>query len=400
MAHAILNEKIMDRKIFKTICYFSAFMMMGMFGAILGPTLPELAQQTNSPLKSMSILFTIRALGGLLGSFVGGQLYDKVKGHPIIGAMLIIVAILLALVPTLKTLSILILLFLILGICNNVSNIGGNTLLIWIHQEKVTSYMNALHFFFGFGALIAPLIVAQVITFNYGIEWAYWLLAMIILPAGILFLFVPSPAVKKVSNKTNGKISNPLLTVSIILFLFFWVGIEVGFGGWIYSYALKTGLTDKAGAAYLISIFWGAFTISRLLSIPLAIRIRPVTFLYINLIGTLVSISCITLFPGSYMALLIGTGGAGIFMASVFPTTFSFSERRMVISARVTSWFFIGGSIGAMTIPWLMGQVIETQSIKIMNILLGTLLLTLITLTWICFGLKPKLLHTEQIKST
>jgi fucose permease len=81
-------------------------------------------------------------------------------------------------------------------------------------------------------------------------------------------------------------------------------------------------------------------------------------------------------------------------------TTFSFSERRMVISARVTSWFFISGSIGAMTIPWLMGQVMETKPITIMIFLLGALLVALIILSWICFGLKPELLNAEPVKPT
>ncbi len=41
------------------------------------------------------------------------------------------------------------------------------------------------------------------------------------------------------------------------------------------TYAVKLGLADAALAAYLTSLFWLAFTIGRLISIPVAIRFSP-----------------------------------------------------------------------------------------------------------------------------
>jgi fucose permease len=46
-------------------------------------------------------------------------------------------------------------------------------------------------------------------------------------------------------------------------------------------------------------------------------------------------------------------------MASIFPTTLSLAERRMMITGRVTGWFFVGVGAGAMTIPWMVGQLFE-----------------------------------------
>ncbi len=59
---------------------------------------------------------------------------------------------------------------------------GGNTLLVWVHREKVGPFMNALHFFLGVGAFLSPIMIAQVVLLSGGIRGAYWALALLMLP--------------------------------------------------------------------------------------------------------------------------------------------------------------------------------------------------------------------------
>ena len=65
------------------------------------------------------------------------------------------------------------------------------------------------------------------------------------------------------------------------------------------------------------------------------------------------------LWPQSMVAIWGGTLGLGLSMASVFPVTITLAERRMTITGRVTSWFFVGASLGGMSLPWLIGQLFE-----------------------------------------
>ena len=46
-------------------------------------------------------------------------------------------------------------------------------------------------------------------------------------------------------------------------------------------------------------------------------------------------------------------------MGPLFPTTISFASTRMTTTGRVTAWFLVGGSLGVMTLPWLIGQLFE-----------------------------------------
>lgn len=358
----------------KTIAYYTAFIALGMVTASLGPTLPGLAEHTRSSVGDMSFLFTARALGYLVGSLLGGRLYDRLAGHPLMAIVLGIMAVMMACLPLVFLLWALIAALLLLGMAQGVVDVGGNTLLVWVHRSKVGPFMNALHFFFGVGSFISPLIVAWAVAVNGDITWAYWILALIILPVAVWFGFLPSPQVQSEHTQIQTKTHHPFLMVGIAIFLFLHVGVQIGFGGWVFTYAVTADLADKTLAAYLTAAFWGALTVGRLFSIPFASRFKPVGLLFTNLVGGLLSLIIMYLWQDSLSAFITGTIGLGFFMATIFPTTLSFSERRMTISGKVTSWFLVGASLGAMTFPWLIGQSLENNGPQTMiPILLGIL---------------------------
>jgi fucose permease len=54
-----------------------------------------------------------------------------------------------------------------------------------------------------------------------------------------------------------------------------------------------------------------------------------------------------------------GTLGLGLSMASVFPTAITLAGRRLSLTGQVTGWFLVAGSLGAMSLPWVIGQLFE-----------------------------------------
>ncbi|MCP4537418.1 MAG: MFS transporter [Chloroflexi bacterium] len=363
------TNSLKDRdRIPNTIGYYAAFIALGMSTASLGPTLPGLAENTGSQLGEISFLFTTGALGYLLGSFFGGRLYDRVSGHRLMAAVLIVMVVMLALVPLLPLLWLLAIVLMVLGMAQGTLDVGGNTLLVWVHRDKVGPFMNGLHFFFGVGSLLAPIIIAQVVLIGGSIaaSWnslaAYWVLALLMLPVIAWLLRLPSPQTQTVSeDEPEGERQvNHLLVALIALFFVIYTGAEVGFGGWVFTYAVKVNLGTETSAAYLNSVFWGALTLGRLLAIPIAARVRPRFILLSDLVGCLASVGVILLWPNAPTMLWLGTFGLGFSMASIFPTMISLAERRMTITGKVTSWFFVGTSIGGMFLPWLIGQLFES----------------------------------------
>jgi FHS family Na+ dependent glucose MFS transporter 1 len=347
-------------RISKTAAYYLAFIALGLTSASLGPTLPDLAENTRTHLREISFLFTARSLGYLIGSFFGGRLYDRQPGHPLMALMLIGMALALAFIPTVSLLWVLTGVLLFLGMVEGALDVGGNTLLVWVHRHRVGPYMNGLHFFFGIGAFLSPLIIAQAVLVSGNITWAYWMLALLVAPVALWLLRLSSPPAQTVSKDGPVGQVNHRLVALIVLFFFLYVGAEVAFGGWIYTYAVELKITTEAVAAYLTAAFWGALTIGRLLAIPIAARVRPRYILLGDLVGCLVSIGLILVWPGSLAAVWLGTIGVGLSMASIFPTTISLAERRMTVTGQVTGWFFVGASAGGMLLPWLIGQMFES----------------------------------------
>lgn len=343
----------------RTVGYFAAFVALGLFSASMGPTLPALADHTHSHLNEISFLFTGRSLGYLAGSFLAGRLYDRIPGHRVMAGALLLLALMMISVPLIPLLWLLTIALLVLGMAEGAVDVGGNTLLLWVHREKVGPIMNGLHFFFGLGAFFSPIIVAQAILWSGDIKWAYWMLALLMVPAFGLLVRMPSPARPAASHDTPAARANGLLVFLIVLFFFLYVGAEVSFGGWIYTYSVALNLGSATSAAYMASAFWGALTLGRLLGVPLAARFSPRAMLLGDLIGALAGVAIILLWPGSLAALWGGTFVTGFSTASIFPTAIVFAERRMPMTGQTTAWFLVGASAGGMFLPWLIGQLFE-----------------------------------------
>ena len=363
-----LSEKA--EKLPQTIAYFAAFVALGLSSSSMGPTLTGLAENTHTDLQSISFLFTARSLGYLIASFRGGKLYDKRRGNRVMAVALMSMAVLLALVPVLPKLWLLAITILLIGIAEGALDIGGNTLLVWVHGKRVAPFMNALHFFFGVGAFLSPIIVAQAMLLNPSLKAAYWALALLMLPVAFWILQLPSPAPQTVSLENSKAQVNPRLVTFIAVFFFLYLGAEVGFGGLIYTYVISLNLGNATVAAYLTAVFWGSLTVGRLIAIPLGARFTPRVILVSNLIGCMMSLAVILIWSHSFVALCVGTVGLGLSMASIFPTTFSFAERRMTITGQVTGWFIVGASAGAMFLPWLIGQLFEKLGAHVMMVII------------------------------
>jgi len=343
----------------QTLGYFGAFITLGFTTASLGPSLPYLALNTGSTISKISILFTAKSGGYLLGSIIGGRLYDRVPGHAVAFAAILGIAVATMLTPVIPFLWVLVLILGLLGMLEGALDVGCNAMLVWVHGENVGPFMNALHFFFGVGTFIVPIIIAQSVLRSGAINWGFYSLAIIMLPLAIWIIRTTSPSHPKTTMERVETGKTKIIAL-IIAFLFTCVGAEMGFGGWVYTYAIEIKLASAASGAYLTSAYWGALTAGRLLSIPIASRVRPRWILLGDLIGSVISLLIITVFSESTIALWTGSILLGLSFASIFPTIFILAERRMTLTGTVTSWFFIGSSLGGMFLPWLMGQLFET----------------------------------------
>lgn len=379
-------------KLVLTTAYYLSFIMLGLLTAAEGPALPGLAENTSSTLDQISLIFVFGSLGYLLGSLAGGQAYDRMPGNRVIAFTLIMIAICTALIPFMHSLGLLLAVLFVMGLAKGALDVGGNTLLLWVHGEKAGPFMNGLHFFFGLGAAVAPLILARVLLLTGGIQWMFWLFAIISLPLAVWIWAMPEPPAERGDPQENEAAPFPILPVTLLaLFFLVYVGAELGFGNWIYTYALTLGLGTSITSAYLTSAFWGTFTLGRLLGVWVSTRLRPATILVLDILGCIASLVLILLWRDSAVVLWAGAVGLGLFMASIFPTTLMLAGERMRLSGAMTGWFLAGGSVGGMFLPWFMGQVFVRVDPVTMPILVMVCLVINLLVIWVFLSRRPVL---------
>jgi MFS transporter, FHS family, Na+ dependent glucose transporter 1 len=358
------------RVILPTIIFYLSFIVLGLTTAVTGPTLPTLAEHTSSRIDQISFIFIAGSLGYLLGTMFGGRLYDRIPGNRLIPLGLIILAASAACVPIASQLWILATAIFILGISQGVVDVGGNTLLIWVHGAGVGPYMNGLHLFFGIGALLSPILVAQIVHATGEINWVYWSFSVLTLPLAIWAWFLNNPERPKAAVSSE-RVKINVVAVAIIATLFFlYVGAEIGYGNWLYTYTLSLNLGTPLTAAYLTSAFWGFFTLGRLAGIPISTRVQPLKILFIDILGCLISAGMIILGSSSSTALWLGTILLGLSMASFFATLMTFADSKLHISGQVTGLFLVGAGLGGMFLPWFIGQSFSAKGPQTMPVIL------------------------------
>ena len=365
-----IHDPIRREKTLQTILYYAVFIALGCVSSTFGPTLLELAQNTSVGIDTIAAIFTVASLGTLLCSLVIGHFYDRLKPHGVLAVFLLIVAGANVLVPLLHVFWALLLTSFVLGFTATGVNIGGNTLLVWTHRAEVGPYMNGLHFFYGVGATVSPAMIALVRNLTGGITWAYWVLALIVLPVALAATGVKSPTspAEHISTETMEKGSLNRRLIFIIMLIFFFYTAVIGYSSWVAAYATELSLMDITLASLITAAFWGALTVGRVAAIPIATRVPPRHVLLADILGSLASILVVLLFPRSVAALWVGTCGLGFSLASMFPTIMTMSERRMTLTGRVTGLFFLASSLGSMAMPWITGQLIEMQGVRSMVI--------------------------------
>jgi FHS family Na+ dependent glucose MFS transporter 1 len=353
-----------------TIAYYLAFIVLGMTTAASGPSLLKLAEHTASRLDQISLIFVFSSLGYLIGSYFGGRAYDRFPGHNLMAITLVFIAIASIMIPLASRLSILLFAMFLSGLVAGILDVGCNTLLLWTHGEKAGPFMNGLHFFFGVGSLIAPLLLAQVLLRTNDIHWMYYFFAVACVPIMIWLWLLPEPH-HSAQKESNANAAFPVLPVALIVILFLlYVGLELGFGNWVYTYAITLNLATEVTAAYLTSAFWGSFTFGRLLGIWVSTRMKPHVIIFLDLIGCAISAVIIMLWKESSLVLWVGTFGLGLSMASVFPSLMMLAGERMQITGAITGWFLVGSGAGSMLIPWLLGQIFTYTGPQLMTTVL------------------------------
>ena len=340
-----------------TRLHLGSFIALGCSVLILGPSLETFRLGAHVSKSQIGLLISAGSVGYLLGSVLTGRLLQRYLAHRVLGTGLLAIALTLVGLTSVHSLIALAALESFLGVGAAMVDVTGNTVVLWVH--KGGAIMNALHLAFGVGGILAPIIVSKSLSWTDGIRAGYLVVAAAVAMIAVAVLLRPSPENPHQVGSRGFPSGKSRLLILAMLWFVSYAWVEVGFQSWIFEYGTARGLNRLTQAAYLGTTFLVAFSLGRLISIPLASRASARIMMFADLALCIVGL-CVMLVGGrNVVAMWTGTILFGFGTASMFPSMLSMAEPNIPSTSSVTSTFLIGSSIGSIFLPVLIGALID-----------------------------------------
>jgi fucose permease len=298
-----------------------AIFIYGMIAAMLGTILPDLSDRFHlSPSQNGTIAFA-QALGLIIASLGVGPLLDNEgkKLGLILGLTFISIA-LFSLPRSPGFRGILLLMFL-LGLGGGIVVTAANALVSDLGEAHRAAALNLVNLFFGLGGLATPFIAANLFGRNW-VRLCYTIASLTVVTLIIQILTkMPAPAGSGgfVLADASPVLGRPLLFL-IGLFLFLYVGCEVGIWNWLPRHLIAQGIPESQALNILSLGFALGLLIGRLGTSAILIGVPAVTVTLIASVAMAVTTFLMlrTNKPGTAFVLVFLSG---LSMAPVFPTT-------------------------------------------------------------------------------
>jgi fucose permease len=339
------------------VAYLGAFGAMGVVQLALGPSLDTLRAHTGATTATIGVLFTASSLGYLVGVLLAGQIVAHRDVHGVLRVGLLIVAAMALCVPGPSSLAVLIAVETVLGFGMGLIEIGGNSVVLW--RFRGGAAMNALHAAFAIGATIAPIIVGRSLAWTNGIGAAWVAAAVITLAPFVLLVRRAGPANPHVAVGRGIPPGAALITALGAVWFAIYVGVEIGVAGWIYDYARDRGIGGTQTVTALGAVFLGAFAVGRIAGVPIARRVSAARMLAGDHALAIVAALALTLAGDHAAAIWPATALLALGLASMFPSMLSVSDAAIPATGTVTSIYMIGSGVGSMTVPVLIGVLLD-----------------------------------------
>lgn len=364
------------------VIIYLAFISLGLPDSLLGAAWPVMQQDFGSPLEVGGFIFMTVAAGTILSSLVSGRIIDRFgtgKVTFVSGLMTASALLGFYFAPSILWLFVW---AIPLGLGAGAVDAALNNY-VAIHYKA--HHMSWLHSFWGVGATLGPVIMAQFISGQFAWRSGYLTIAIIQFLLAAILLF-SLPLWKKVSQITmvteneevedvheeirseNTKVK-PMqmkgVKLALVTFLFY-CATEATVGLWGSSYLVNVKGFSEGTAAQWISFYWGGLTIGRFLTGFITFKLNNRSIIRMGQIIALVGAVLLVLpFPPIFSLvgfIIVGFGLAPIFPSMLHETPTRFGKK---YSQTIIGYQMALAYTGTTFMPPLLGYIASHTTIGI-----------------------------------
>lgn len=174
------------------------------------------------------------------------------------------------------------------------------------------------------------------------------------------------------------------------------MGVEAGVVGWVATFFLESGVTKEDYAQLLTSILWAAFLAGRLGYVVLSKYFTSRKIVFFLSITTLIFM-VVLLSSGNLAVMLIGTIGTGLGMSGIYASALAGISDVLEKYTFAMSVNMLITSVGAIIVPYLIGELAERQSVSLAMWVLAGIALIQVILSVVNMRLKKQKSYRKLI---
>ncbi len=332
---------------------------MGISIAAMGPSLPLLQANLHTPLDQLGLLFAANFAGSVVATLVAGPFFDRRPAGPLMiaGLLLMMTGQVLLALATIFPLALIALLLTGLGL--GTFNLGSAVLMARLFGRHGGRVLSLVSVAFGVGAFSGPLLVAVVVQTTHGYRALFIGIAVLLLLPLVLYAVLPlagpsiaGPQAHKDPLPRSAAPAIALLAAVASLYL----GAEIGFGGWAFTYVRQTTSVDISTASWLVSAFWLALGLGSLAAAVRPARLPDNWLILLSAAGATLSTLAVLGGRGYPGVEIAASFSLGLFLGPIYPLSLANAAGLVPAAAgRVSAIVISVSQGGAGILPWVQG---------------------------------------------
>jgi len=343
------------------------FIIIGIGMTIHGVAMPFLIDSFRITLGTAGLLFFFRSLGYIAAASSYPWLSGRLGTKRHLGAGSLLGAMGLAFLPLAPSWPFVLLAALTAGLGFSTVDVGFNALLSGLEPGRAKRAVHWLHFSFSSGALIGPIILAQL--YNLSGHWGtmYFFGAVLLLLFSVIWSRRTLPQDWLDQEQGNRESLQDLYRSPyfwlLLAAMFIYCGTEFAMAGWLATYLVTDVGVGSNTAALGVSLFWGGLTIGRALAGRITVRLGVRTFLLTLLAGAAAATTVLASVGLPWLVMLL-VPFSGLFYSAVFPSIVLFGSALFPTrTGAVSGGLVTAAGLGAMAVPSVLGVVGEYLSL-------------------------------------
>ena len=297
-----------------------AIFVYGMIAAMLGTILPELSERFHLSPSQNGTIASAQALGLILASLGVGPLLDNEGNKLGMVLGLVFISIALFALPRSPGFRTILLLLFLLGVGGGTLVTAANSLVSDVGAAHRATALNLVNLFFGLGGLATPFIAANLFKRNW-VRLCYTVAFLAVTTLAIEMLTqMPGPTGTGFILADAGPVLGRPVLFLIGLFLFLYIGCEVGMWNWLVRHLIAQGIPESRALNILSLGFALGLLIGRAGILPILSHVPAITVTLIGSVAMAVT-TFLALRTNKPAAAAVLVFLSGISMAPVFPTT-------------------------------------------------------------------------------